>query len=87
LKVYREWYKACLERDAYTCQNCGTKDGLEVHHKIPVGEIIKEHNIKDSKMALACPVFWMLEIGITYCSDCHFIVDNARYYIKERSKN
>ena len=84
LKVYREWYRACLERDNHTCQNCGNTENLEVHHKIPVGKIIKEFNIKNSKEAKACPVLWMLELGITYCSDCHCLIDKARYYIKQR---
>ena len=86
LKVYKEWHYACLERDNYTCQRCGSDKNLEVHHKIPVGLIIKENNIKNSKEALDYPEFWMLEAGVTYCSDCHCLVDRARYFISVRSK-
>jgi len=87
LKVYREWYGACLERDEHTCQNCGARKDLEVLHKIPIGEIIKENYIKNSKEALTCPEFWMLALGITYCSDCHCLVDKARHYIARRGES
>jgi 5-methylcytosine-specific restriction endonuclease McrA len=86
LKVYKEWYKACLERDNYTCQRCGSKENLEVHHKISVRKIIKDNNIKDSKMALDVPELWMLEIGITYCFNCHCFVDRARWFLSRRNK-
>lgn len=84
LKVYKEWYNACLERDNHTCTKCGSKENLEVHHKLSIKKIIKENNIKNSKEALEYPEFWMLELGITYCYDCHCLVDKARYYISQR---
>lgn len=85
LKVYKEWYGACLERDDYTCQRCGSKENLEVHHVIPVGKIIKDNSIKNSKMALDIPELWMLELGITYCVDCHCLFDKARYFSSIRN--
>jgi hypothetical protein len=86
LKVYKYWYQACLERDNYTCQRCGSKEHLEVHHIIPVRKIIKDNNIKNSKEALNVPELWMLELGITYCFTCHCIVDQARWFLNKRNK-
>ena len=86
LKVYKYWHEACLERDNYTCQRCGSMENLEVHLKISVRQIIKDNNIKNSKMALDVPELWMLELGITYCFTCHCIIDQARWFLNKRSK-
>ena len=87
LKVYKEWHEACLERDNYTCQNCGSKENPEVHHKLSISWIIKENDIKNSRMALDYPEFWMLELGITYCFDCHCLFDKARHFIIKRGES
>ena len=84
LKVYKEWYGACLERDNYTCQKCGAIENIEVHHIISIRAIIKEYNITDSKQALEVAILWMLENGITYCKDCHCLEDKLRHSISER---
>lgn len=57
-KSYREWRRAVLERDNYTCQMCGRKySKLNAHHKIPFSE--SRLNRLD------------LDNGITLCVDCH----------------
>lgn len=81
LKVYKYWKEACLERDVFTCQDCGNKKTLEVHHEVSILEMIKKYNIKNSKQSKSEPAFWMLENGITYCLKCHCLHDKARYFI------
>jgi 5-methylcytosine-specific restriction endonuclease McrA len=79
LKLYKDWQHACFERDNYICQNCRTNKNLEVHHIISLKEIIKDYKINSSIQAMDVAVLWMLENGITYCTDCHCIFDKARY--------
>lgn len=76
---YKEWRKSIFERDIYTCQKCGKVGGyLEVHHKIPFREILKEFRIRTFKQALKCPILWDIDNGITYCTKCHKEEDKYR---------
>lgn len=60
---YRHWRTAVFERDNYTCQYCGKKNGfgkriyLNAHHV----ELFSENKGKRFK----------LSNGITLCKDCH----------------
>lgn len=56
-KNLREWREEILRRDNYTCQRCGAKDKLEVHHLLPRGRY----------PGLALQV----SNGITLCTECH----------------
>jgi len=58
LVIYKEWRKKVLERENYTCQNCGKKDKhLHAHHKIQL-----KYN-----QDLAFDV----DNGIALCNSCH----------------
>lgn len=66
----REWKDlkaAALKRDNYTCQDCGSKEHLIVHHKLPRedGGADHESNLK------------------TLCQPCHYQahveIDKAKY--------
>lgn len=63
-KEYREWRKSVFERDNYTCQECGKRNGngkkvvLNAHHKKEVC------NNKD--------LVFVLDNGITLCKQCHY---------------
>ena len=60
---YIEWRTKCLERDSYTCQKCGVRNGmgetiiLQVHHKIHYWE----------RPALR----YDLDNGTSLCIGCH----------------
>jgi len=72
LTDYSNWRKTVFERDDYTCQLCGQKGGwLEVHHKKPFREILKENDIKTIESAVKCILIWDIDNGITYCKECH----------------
>lgn len=54
----KEWRKAkaaALERDEFTCQQCGTHDLLEVHHWTPCS-VAPDHSLDNL---------------VTLCRDCH----------------
>lgn len=57
-KEYRNWRKAVLERDLYTCKNCDKSDvKLHAHH-------IKEFaKYKDLRFEVGN--------GMTLCEECH----------------
>ncbi len=67
---YLSFVKVVLERDNYTCQSCGAKNGngytvqLEAHHKTPYGERPDLRYDTDN--------------GITLCFDCHNLTKSSR---------
>lgn len=107
-----EWIKQVMERDDFTCQECGKRGVvLEVHHVVPL-RILNKKFIKmfgyDSFQEIdkngvdfsnICDKIVEyhdnhLEIGITYCKECHAKNDkfrkikvnnneNQKNYIKE----
>lgn len=76
-------HKLAKERDGYTCQCCGAKINLQVHHKNPLWriyyEILSEHpeynqydNIEELREILVNDERVNdLSNLVTYCEDCH----------------
>lgn len=62
LEAYRDFRKEMFKRDAYTCQKCGSKKKIELHHIIAV---------KDSPELIFEP-----SNVITLCHDCHTQTEN-----------
>lgn len=72
-----------LKRDSYTCQCCGSKKDLHVHHKVSfstiLNRIISEHpDLNPEKdinelynIAINDVEFRDLDNLVTYCHDCH----------------
>ncbi len=54
-RAWRRLRRQVLTRDGYRCTRCGTRDGLEVHHRVPVT------NGGEDTIANT----------ITLCRDCH----------------
>jgi 5-methylcytosine-specific restriction endonuclease McrA len=57
--AYRDWQKAILERDNYTCQISGRKDNLEAHHIVMKAESHNPEKVFD------------LDNGITVNKEVH----------------
>ncbi len=90
-RLYKIWILPILERDNFTCQDCGkTKCRLEVHHIKPFREILEDflngkilNNFNDNeleKLSIEIEDFHKngnVE-GITYCVDCHKKHDDRR---------
>lgn len=79
-----EWRDAIFKRDAYTCKVCGDKRGhnLNAHHYVQIADIIHTLNIKSVAEALRTPVLWKLSNGVTLCTKCHAIANEASKAIK-----
>lgn len=54
---YNAWRQKVLKRDNYTCQECGSKENLHVHHK---KQYIDNIFLRDKTTN-----------GITLCKNCH----------------
>lgn len=72
-KGYEKFRKSVLKRDNYTCQLCGAKENLEVHHKKPYAKYTKLRTTVSN--------------GITLCKKCHYKVHNRRCNIGKFHKN
>jgi len=68
---YFHFRKQVLIRDEYTCQRCGNKENLEVHHIKPKAQFPE----------FLCTI----ENGITLCDKCHCKVDKIRSYFGTRN--
>ncbi len=67
-----KWRKSVLERDDYTCQDCGRKDSLHAHHIKPKWEYPK--------------LCYKVSNGRTLCEDCHDSVHGGLVsYYKQQS--
>lgn len=70
---YEEWQNKILERDDYTCQDCGKRQGdKHVHHIKSFSKIWDENDIKTFCEALDCKELWDIDNGITLCPNCHY---------------
>lgn len=67
---WREHRRQILERDRYTCQHCGDKDNLEVHHIQP-----RHERGTDNPSNL-----------VTLCENCHTKSDVYRAYFKRSTQ-
>jgi len=79
---YRNWHKTVLERDNYTCQGpeCLSDkpyNGLQVHHKKRLSDIMLEHGITTVREAKECKAIWDYDNAITLCISCHTKVDKS----------
>jgi hypothetical protein len=90
-RLYKIWISPILERDNFSCQECGkTNCRLEVHHIIPFRNILKKFLFEDNIDSIQEDDFFKLcenienyhkdnySIGITYCVDCHKRIDERR---------
>jgi 5-methylcytosine-specific restriction endonuclease McrA len=62
-KEYRHWRKVVLKRDGGKCRECGTTEGLQVHHIIPMSECLEIYDLPMN--------------GVTLCKKHHFENDEA----------
>lgn len=70
--IYRKYVRQVLERDYFTCQQCGVNGGeLHVNHIRPFAVIIRENNVKSLDEAIKCSALWDIENLETLCVDCH----------------
>jgi hypothetical protein len=86
---YLKWKQLVLQRDNYTCQHCGSKENIEVHHcnkkfYTIIEEFLKNYPefdpFKNPKQLLELTKtyapFWDTNNGQTLCWSCHNLAEN-----------
>lgn len=86
--LYNSWTKKVLHRDGYSCQRCGERKDLQVHHLSPLREMIgfvkDKYNIEtfldipsEEWQSYIDEVVSLhnLKDGITVCKECHRLID------------
>lgn len=63
LPEYRDWRKAVFDRDRYTCQCCGARNGKGKYVRLEAHHIFDFKNHKDK--------IFDVDNGITLCDKCH----------------
>ena len=75
MREYLKWRADIFKRDNYHCQNCGEKGYIEAHHIISFSKLLKIFKITTSEQARKCEALWDIGNGISYCRNCHILLD------------
>jgi 5-methylcytosine-specific restriction endonuclease McrA len=69
-QIYRRLMKGVLERDGWRCQQCGSLENLQVHHKIKRSQLGSDS----------------LGNLVTLCAHCHMEEHGQLYYTGQAAK-
>lgn len=64
---YKIWIKNVLKKDGYKCLICDNKKNLQIHHIIPLSELIKKKEKSE---------YFNVMNGTTVCYKCHSLLHN-----------
>lgn len=79
MRENRKWMDAVKDRDG-CCQECGSTEDLEAHHRTPLAELIDSLGIENRDDARAnAHILWDLDNGKTLCRPCHY-AEHGRAY-------
>lgn len=86
-RKYRQWRKAILERDNFTCAFCHEHGGrLDVdHYPHSFSKILHGHSIKALEDALRCDALWDTGNGRTLCFHCHNTTKRGNHPLPDTS--
>lgn len=82
MPIYETWRKNVFEKYGKTCQECGSHERLEVHHKISFYQLLKHLKITSKERAINSIQLWSPDIGIVLCKVCHEKQDSSINYNK-----
>lgn len=68
--AYKKWKNSCLERDDYTCQKCGSRSNIIIHHIEQLYSIVQKYN-NNLDDIIKSAEFNDLENGLSLCTECH----------------
>lgn len=98
--LYVHWTKKILIRDNFSCQICGKKKNLEVHHIIPFRVLLQQAaeylnlNLNNHISFTEREVEMLreellnrhkLKYGVTLCKECHENIDKYRRQFHEKN--
>ena len=67
---YEKWKNSCLERDNYTCQKCGSRSNIIVHHIEQLYNIVQKYN-NNLDDIIKSAEFNDIKNGVSLCTECH----------------
>ena len=67
-KEYKDWRKSVIKRDKSTCQLCGSKEKICVHHKIRYRDCYDDESVLFDE-----------NNGICLCQNCHKLVHGGDF--------
>jgi hypothetical protein len=67
---YEIWKNSCLKRDNYTCQKCGSRSDIIVHHIEQLYSIVQKYNNNLDDIVKSIE-FNDLKNGLSLCTECH----------------
>lgn len=67
---YEKWKNSCLERDNYTCQKCGSRSNIIVHHIEQLYNIVQKYNDNLDDIIKSAE-FNDIKNGVSLCTECH----------------
>lgn len=82
---YMDWKNKVLKRDNYTCQICGNKNNLQVHHIFSIKELCNTFNIKSFDELYKLKEMFDIGNGITLCAKCHVGVERNLIKLEEKA--
>lgn len=82
-KEYLLWRKNVVQRDQFTCQQCGSCKNLQAHHIVPLKDICLKY-ANDFDTIRHSLEFNDISNGITLCFDCH---SKIHPWMKDRKNN
>jgi HNH endonuclease/NUMOD3 motif-containing protein len=85
---YIQWKLAVFNRDRFNCQvkGCNSTE-LHPHHIKPIGQSIKDYNIKTIEEAIKCQEIWDVNNGITLCKQHHRDTDSYGRPFRKRGES
>ena len=78
MREYLQWRSDVFKRDNYHCQNCGEKGYLEAYHILAFSVLASKFKINTIDDSRKCKELWDIGNGITYCRECHILLDEYR---------
>lgn len=72
LVAYKEWQRAVMRRDDFTCRSCQTRGVvLTAHHLQSLAYLVTQHKVTSVEAAVETTNLWNIDNGITLCNPCH----------------
>lgn len=78
MPIYERWRQDVFKKSDNRCQMCGTRDNLEIHHRISFYRLLRQNNITSTEQAFECKQLWNIDNGEALCKECHDKMESSK---------